>query len=464
MPTPAGYRTLVELVAAFTAPDPSMLSDAELLDAQRALASVRQRVDGHAASVAAQIAHRSRRELGYTGLAQRHGARTPEALVQIITGASAREARTLVRVGTLVAETPLPSGSDGPTFEPSTPPLEPASAWMAPVVAAIREGRLTLEAADSIRTGLGTPSDAITVDALRAAATRLVDDAEGLTIKNLAALARHLRDELDAEGVGAREEALRERRYLHLIPQSDGMTRIHGLLDPEYAALITSTIDAATSPRRGGPRFIDPVSRAHAEEVLRDPRSIEQITLDTLIELIRLGATADTGLLLGVHKPAVRVHVTELDLARRAGAARIEGQNATVSIATADRHACETGIVPILFDTDGQVLNVGREHRLFTTRQRIGLTARDGGCRFPDCDRPPGWCEAHHTTPWQRGGNTDIRDGILLCRHHHLLVHNNGWKITRRGADYYAVPPRALDPAQTPIPAPPRHSLTRQTA
>src|SRR3546814_1221434 len=58
--------------------------------------------------------------------------------------------------------------------------------------------------------------------------------------------------------------------------------------------------------------------------------------------------------------------------------------------------------VPILFDSAGQVVNVGRDQRLFTARQRIALSARDGGCIWPGCDRPPSWCEAHHIDEWQR--------------------------------------------------------------
>ncbi|MGB3909892.1 MAG: hypothetical protein WBL06_05425, partial [Pseudolysinimonas sp.] len=38
---------------------------------------------------------------------------------------------------------------------------------------------------------------------------------------------------------------------------------------------------------------------------------------------------------------------------------------------------------------------------------------------------------AHHANHWAHGGRTDIADGILLCRHHHMLLHNNHWKIHR---------------------------------
>jgi len=165
---------------------------------------------------------------------------------------------------------------------------------------------------------------------------------------------------------------------------------------------------------------------------------------------------------LPAQRPAVRVLVAEGDLARRAGAGQFEGQSAPIYIASVERHACEAGIVPVVFDSSGHVVDIGRDQRLYTARQRIGLAARDGGCRFPGCDRPPSWCEAHHIVPWSHGGRTDLADGVLLCRHHHLLVHNNGWRVERSGANYALIPPPTLDPAQTPIPAPTKSLVMRR--
>src|SRR3712207_7604787 len=67
----------------------------------------------------------------------------------------------------------------------------------------------------------------------------------------------------------------------------------------------------------------------------------------------------------------------------------------------------------------------------------LPICVRDGGCLWPGCDRPPAWCEAHHINQWKRDhGRTDIADGVLLCKHHHLLLHNNGWDIVREGGTY----------------------------
>src|SRR5690606_4902668 len=96
------------------------------------------------------------------------------------------------------------------------------------------------------------------------------------------------------------------------------------------------------------------------------------------------------------------------------------------------------------------------------TRQRVALAARDGGCRFPDCDRPPSWTEAHHIVPWSHGGRTDVADGVLLCRHHHMMLHNNGWRIVREHADYTLIPPPDIDPLQRAIPMPSRSRTLRR--
>lgn len=107
----------------------------------------------------------------------------------------------------------------------------------------------------------------------------------------------------------------------------------------------------------------------------------------------------------------------------------------------------------MLFD-GSRPLDVARSERLYTWRQRVALAARDGGCLFPECDRPPAWCEAHHIDFWARdGGKTDVARGVLLCRHHHLLMHNNGWEIIEASGEYSFLPPASIDAQRVPIPA-----------
>jgi hypothetical protein len=81
-----------------------------------------------------------------------------------------------------------------------------------------------------------------------------------------------------------------------------------------------------------------------------------------------------------------------------------------------------------------QPLEAERTSRVVQPAQRTALTVRDGGCVFPDCDRPLAWCEAHHVRHWLHGGPTDLANLVLLCRSHHRAVHEGGWRL-RRGPD-----------------------------
>lgn len=418
-------------------------TDARLLDRQRELAGERRRIDAESAVVASEIARRSSREHGAAGLALREGARSTEDLLQQLTGSTARQVRVLIDVGTMV--------------EPGGNSDSPAREWLDPVTAAVTQGRIGVEAASAIRSGLGEADEHVTVLSLHEAAERLVDDATSMGADKVSARARMERDVLDLAGVAAREQQRRDKRFLKLYPQADGMTKLVGLLDPESAALVTDAFDRVTSPRRQGPRFVDPVEKAREQRIVDDPRTTGQLVHDAFVEMVSVAIRADRGAIFGSKAPAVRVHVRGEALARREGRGRIEGQADAVSIETVERLACEGGVVPVGFDGDGQVVNVGREQRLFTRRQRIGLAARDGGCRFPGCERPASWTEAHHIDQFARDdGRTDIADGVLLCRFCHMYVHNDGWRIIRRGADYFAVPPDRPGRSRAPIPMPPK--------
>lgn len=197
-----------------------------LLEQQRSLAATTRLVEAMAATFAADVAERSRPELGHDGLAQSLGARTPERLVQLVTGVNKQTAGRLVRVGKLV------TAAVAHDVDPRVSVAEP---WLAPVLRAAAAGAISAEAVDVIALGLGAPAEGVTVDALLAAAGTLTSLAASLTLEALAARAREARDDLDAAGVAQREEERRDRRYLHLTLQADGMTRISGLLDPESA-------------------------------------------------------------------------------------------------------------------------------------------------------------------------------------------------------------------------------------
>jgi hypothetical protein len=86
---------------------------------------------------------------------------------------------------------------------------------------------------------------------------------------------------------------------------------------------------------------------------------------------------------------------------------------------------------PILGGAPSQPLDLGRSTRVVQPAQRLALAVRDGGCVFPDCQRPLSWCEAHHIQHWLDGGPTDLANLALVCRAHHRAVHEGGWQLTR---------------------------------
>jgi hypothetical protein len=113
--------------------------------------------------------------------------------------------------------------------------------------------------------------------------------------------------------------------------------------------------------------------------------------------------------------------------------------------------ACDAQLIPAVLGGDGQVLDLGRTRRLITGALRRALEVRDRGCAFPGCDRPPRWCDGHHIAAWVDGGPTTLDNSVLLCGHHHRIIHRGHW-IVRLGADGLPefIPPTYIDPQQRP--------------
>jgi hypothetical protein len=91
---------------------------------------------------------------------------------------------------------------------------------------------------------------------------------------------------------------------------------------------------------------------------------------------------------------------------------------------------CDLRLHPVVVDSLGVPLDLGREVRWATPSQKRALKVRDGGCTFPGCDCHVGHTDAHHVDEWDADfGHTDVKRMVLLCRHHHGVVHRNGWKV-----------------------------------
>jgi hypothetical protein len=115
---------------------------------------------------------------------------------------------------------------------------------------------------------------------------------------------------------------------------------------------------------------------------------------------------------------------------------RADGEGAEAELAsggrvcaeTSRRLACDSGVVRWLEAADGTTLDVGRRTRSIPPALRRALARRDQGCRFPGCTSER-FVDAHHIHHWADGGETRLDNLVLLCRHHHRLVHEGGYAV-----------------------------------
>ncbi|MGI8769142.1 MAG: DUF222 domain-containing protein, partial [Propionibacteriaceae bacterium] len=237
------------------------------------------------------------------------------------------------------------------------------------------------------------------------------------------------------------EPDLHARRYLHLHPK-DGGTEITGWAPAEIGAAIAAAITAWAQPDDAG--HGDP-----ADPNGKDTRQQDQRQLDALAAAC--GHVATCAQTPGPAVPGVLVSVDYDALTGLLTGATLLDTGQRLPASVARRMCCEAALIPAVLDGQSQLLDLGRDGRLFTTAQRRALALRDRGCTFGACDRPPTRCHAHHLTEWAAGGTTDLTNGALLCDTHHRQIHRHGWTghIATNGRPEY-VPPPWIDPEQKP--------------
>ncbi len=99
---------------------------------------------------------------------------------------------------------------------------------------------------------------------------------------------------------------------------------------------------------------------------------------------------------------------------------------------TARRLSCDASVRRIVLGPRSEPLDVGRKTPVVPAAIRRAVIARDKTCRFPNCDRPAAWCQVHHVKHWADDGETSLSNGILQCRPHHHLVHEEKFSVEMR--------------------------------
>lgn len=121
--------------------------------------------------------------------------------------------------------------------------------------------------------------------------------------------------------------------------------------------------------------------------------------------------------------PVADVPAGTLPAVPATGACEVVGVGG-ITAETAARISCDASVIPVVRNRSGAVLNFGRKRRLVSAAQRRALAIRDGCCRYPSCTRTQA-LEAHHVKHWAAGGRTDMDNLVMLCRFHHLAIHEN---------------------------------------
>lgn len=322
---------------------------------------------------------------------------------------------------------------------------QPLPAERPALAAAQRAGEVSTEQVGIIERTLRHLSPALDPAQVAQAEQTLTDQARVFGPKDLRLIASRLADALDPDGPEPDDTVAQQRRNLELRPLRDGMWRIEGRLTATAGAQLNALLGPLAKPqplriREDGRGYDDP-----------DMRRSGQRWHDALEEAAARLLKAPDLPASGGSPTSVVVTLTLDDLLARTGLA----QTADGALLTSDqllRLAAEAEIWTAITDAHGVPLALGRTRRIATHGQSVALAARDGGCSFPGCSRPPAWCDRHHILDWIRGGRTDLSNLTLLCRYHHTHFAERGWtcRLNSAGLPEWT-PPRWVDPQQRPL-------------
>lgn len=317
----------------------------------------------------------------------------------------------------------------------------------------------------------------------------------------LARVTKHWTDAIDQDGAQPSEESLRQLQGAFIRRPRHGLHHLEIFATTDQFENLVTVMNSATNPRTSGdaeglgpdvgPVDAVPVdaAKAHAvahavkegtatectaeestatyPDVSLDHRSRAQKQLDGLVGACKSAMASASLPANGGLRPQVLATIDYRDLLAKVlerqqavedvprGGSRYAGTaslafTGPVNAATIRKIACDADIIPVVLGSEGRVLDIGRTSRIFPPHIRKAITVRDQGCAFPRCTIPAPWCEAHHIQYWSRGGSTGTGNGVLLCSHHHHLIHKGQWQIEVTAEIPWFIPPPLLDPRQRP--------------
>ena len=257
-----------------------------------------------------------------------------------------------------------------------------------------------------------------------------------------------------------------EQRHVTYFYDEIGELILNARLPREIGAVVRKAIEAAVEALR------EPAENVSAETATSAAAAAGARRADALrhiAETFLEHRGEETGAGSSADRYQVVVHIDQAILAESAAAADDEPHcceledGPALALDTARRLSCDATIVGLVEGADGEPLNIGRKARSIPPAIARALRARDGGCRFPGCDRTR-FCEGHHIKHWANGGETKLGNLITLCGFHHGLVHEGGYGTTvRRAVRFHAAQRAARRGERFPMFPARRTKITAET-
>jgi hypothetical protein len=256
------------------------------------------------------------------------------------------------------------------------------------------------------------------VEAFERCERQLVEAARIHSVSELVRVAAFWREAAVQEDAPGGEDRLRARRRLHASASLMGMVRVDGDLDPEIGESLLTALKAV----------IDAESRSGAD----DDRTPAQKRADALGEICRQWLDLAERPTVAGERPHVTVTVDAAALGGRSDAGELDHAG-PVGADAVRRLACDASVMRVVMSGRSEPLDVGRRTPDVPPSMRRAVTVRDRRCRFPGCDRPHTWCDAHHVVHWADGGPTALSNLVLLCRRHHRMIHSGRFGVELSG-------------------------------
>jgi hypothetical protein len=226
----------------------------------------------------------------------------------------------------------------------------------------------------------------------------------------------------------SREAQQQANRYLRYRYAEDGSIVLEAQLPTEAGALFLKALAAglpeSSEPKPTGFKCHDVSAETSVPRV-----PIEKRRADALGVIAESFLKHGIESLSGGDRHQIVVHV-EAETLHECTAGRCEIEDGpSIAAETARRLACDSTVVALIENDEGEPLDVGRRTRTISPALRRLLNARDEGCRFPGCCATAQFVDAHHIHHWADGGETKPSNLLSLCRHHHRCVHEEGFQI-----------------------------------